>query len=224
MGISKALTYRIALLLLLGIIVSLQATGPVYSATVKKPSPPPVDTRQFFDEQTDVDLTNCGKKFNEEPANTTVLYKDLVRKIQVKLSYNARWGSEKYKIKPYYYTAASPQDNQPAELAFGPLIASGEAMSCYIKWNLSFEPPRSAKGIMKGLVSQGKEDFYIQPRLRTINGLSVISYAGAGSLSGDSHVIVIGKKYNYHFSTLDDLENDFFPTMEKIIKTIKLVN
>lgn len=220
----KIRSHRIVGFLVFGVIfISQTFASSVYSASAKRPAVPPVDNRKFFESKTDIDLPGCGQDFNEDRSNTTSTYKNKAKGIQLDLPYNRRWGSDKYKIHPYYYSEASLQDDQPARISFGPLIPSGEAMACFIKWGFDFESHESAAVVMRRLARENKDNFYIQPKLRRVNGLSVISYAYNGSLSGDAHVIVIGKKYNYHFSTTDDIKEDFFPTMEKVIKTVKLI-
>jgi hypothetical protein len=165
-----------------------------------------------------------GEKFNTDPPNTTVSYFNIDKGISFQIPYNPKWGTEKYKIPPYY--------EYENKVLFGPMFIF-EAGSLPRACSMEFLPRRSAEEVIVSL-----EKFVVEERAYkvmegipretiikdTINGLPVVKYMQYDTLLGATpYIEVIGKKYNYKFSCFWIPEISKMEFIEDIIKTIQLI-
>jgi hypothetical protein len=196
-----------------------------------------------WDEQIDNPI-NLGEKFNTDPPTAKVLYTDPEKGILLHLPYNPKWGTEKYKILPYYKESCPIREmmeeiygNIICEdgISFGP-PAFYETIyevpkTYFIKYlnTLVFLPARNSEEIKTSLryFQKGKgrgvgggvlEETVVED---TINNILVVRYTYFRSDGVEFPMIeVCGKKYNYLF-ICDFCGKEEWKITEEVIGSLK---
>lgn len=183
------------------------------------------DSRRLLDkekwEETSYYTEELGKEFNTDPPNTTVLYSNPIKGISLRVPYNPKWGTEKYKIPPYY--------QYEDWISFGPMFIF-EAGSFPRACSISFSLVRSAEEVMSEVEKEAETSTPLDGVQKEtiaqeiINDIPVVKYILADSLTGDTpYVEVIGKKYNYRFSCFWIPGVSEMEFLEDTVKTIQFV-
>lgn len=176
-----------------------------------------------------------GHPFNFDSPSTTVLYSNSAKGISLSLPYNPKWGTEKYKIPPYYeheynYFYYYTGKVVPG-ITFGP-ITGWHGGSIPRIFNIEFVPARSAEefiAFLEEVTTRFPEAGTQQETItRTkIGDFEAIRYLHAGELVGEiPEIEIIGKKYNYHFWCICYLmnnEEEALKILEETIKTIQFI-
>ena len=193
--------------------------------------PDPADKRILITPAIAAQQTTC-MSFNGDAADTLVEYSNPEKGVAFKIPYNPKWGDEKYRINPYDEIESgvtwNPYDQTEPGITFGSIFTGLEGCG-WIRWfYLGFEKTQPADAVLKELndpkkyaySAAGQGDVF-RPIKKTINGLEVVEFQ-ADDMCGPHGVIVIGKKYNYHFSAacyLDQGLNIF----EQMVKTMEVL-
>ncbi|KKQ51043.1 MAG: hypothetical protein US70_C0024G0015 [Parcubacteria group bacterium GW2011_GWD2_38_11] len=186
-----------SIIAILGVVVVILIGTTVYFATLNKVSQPvatapnvqadnrilltPQNTSQYFTGTS----TDCKETFNFEPADINILYTDDTRGLSFDVPFNKNWGNKKYKFNSF--------DLENDGLSFGP-ASLFEGCSVIRSYSLKFKP---AQSVEKAIAEIEKG---ITPITTKIDDLTVIKYVQA-DMCTNSFIEVIGKKYNYLFST-----------------------
>lgn len=141
-------------------------------------------------------------------------YQNLEKGIILDLIYNPRWGSEKYKILPYYEEANI--------LRFGP-IGVFEGCSWVRPYLMEFLPKRSPEEIISDYQKGLMAETFSSPMKEIVYGFTVVKYTEGGLCSSPTTEI-IGKKYNYKLQSICGSDDEDFSLHKEIIKSIKLID
>ena len=163
----------------------------------------PQNTSQYFTSST----TACDEAFNDDTANSQIAYNNDEKGIQFEIPFNQNWGSKKFKLNPF--------DLNNNNLSFGSMSIF-EGCSTIRSYSLDFKPAMPAEKVVIE-IEKG-----ITPITTKINDLTVIKYVQA-DMCTNSFMEVIGKKFNYLFSTscgVDAVKDS--QNLENIIKSVKL--
>ncbi len=167
-------------------------------------------------------LSLCKEKLNFDEPNTSVIYRNSEKSISFEIPYNTHWGTVDYKISPYDDEPRATNSYVPNTTGYGMInfgrLTGADGCSWQREITMWFLSPKSANSILLDLKSDPMLVQMGEPSIVSINGLEVVKYTDYGYSSYPTF-IVIGKKYNYAFSSgyveFDDLE--------KIVKTVKLI-
>jgi len=194
-----------------------------------------------WDEQFDNPI-DLGEKFNTDPPTTKVLYSNSEKGISLYLPYNPKWGTEKYKILPYYLEESCPREIDiiyngslcEGGISFAPPAFFGTRQipkDYFVDYmnEMFFLPARNAEEITASLYySKGGPPHAPDPGVLkntvtkdTINNISVVKYTFIGP-DVSPIIEVIGKKYNYLFTCSLCKEEDR-EIGEEVIRTIKFI-
>ena len=170
-------------------------------------------------------VTTTCPVVNTDPADAMVTYTNSDKGISFAIPYNAHWGYADAPLSAFSNHDAS--DTSPlGYVLFGPPTSAtteGLGNSCDLvqSYDLAFFPSRSAADAVKTIEGRGT-DVVPNTSVRTINGLTVVQYKDVG-LCNYPTMEVIGKKYNYSFTTScggDPTEE--WKYLETIVNSIKL--
>lgn len=190
------------------------------------PTPTAVDNRilltpetilRYCDIGNPATLNRCGnEQFNYDPPTTTVTYTNAAKGIKFEVPYNPKWGNDTFRINPY--------DEAPDGVYFGP-IGQGEGGGWgRMNETLIFEPAQSADRTIAELNSKEGEFFTNKPYQATVDGKTVVKYS-ISTLGDFFGMVVIGPKYNYHFTYWGDATNPnkYFGELENIVRTVEFI-
>lgn len=154
---------------------------------------PSNDTRAFLSDEARTAVGACRGSVNTDPATHWVAYHNPKSGIMMKLPYNPKWGTEQHKIYVY--------EEGPDALTFGPVIG-WEGCSLSRLYFMYFRPPKDFDATMaeikeKSLIGE-PTILHIVPNVPT-----VVKYVENGFVAF-THYIVLGRKYNYEFTTFGD--------------------
>lgn len=164
-------------------------------------------------------------ELNTDPADTTAMYTNDDKGISFTIPYNEKWGSPG-RPSPAFTEHAPTDTERLGYVLFGPPTSGAEqglGTDCdpIQFYDLTYLPARTAASAVHTIESRGTE---VVPNttVRTINGLTVVQYTDAGLCSYPT-MEVIGKKYNYSFTTSCGMdEEDEVTYLENIVKSVKL--
>lgn len=229
LNIGNLTVYRYAVEMLNG-SSEYETIGPNNNIVVKGVSEEGMQTifgsLKFFEPSKRIVVTNefarnnseklCEEKFNTDPANTTVVYRDEMAGFEVKVPYNEKWGNDKYSVAPHeqYKNAGIRGEG----FIFGPVHTRWEEGGCggARKIHLSVVPVKSAAEIVQSNVGEPK------PVLMNINGLTVAKINDFGMCT-DWAYEVAGKKHNYRLDASCGSDEEYI-MIEQLLKTFTLIN
>jgi hypothetical protein len=186
---------------------------------------------------------DLGEKFNTDPPTTKVLYTNPEKGVLLHIPYNPKWGTEKYKILPYYKVPCPDEHIMEVigsvceeGIEFGPpgfYETIREVPKVYYVDYLNhmyFLPARNAEEVVASLYyfkgGMGKGEVGVLEGTvakDTINNIPVVKYT-IFSFIGEYPVIeVIGKKYNYLFICFSYCDEMVLKTAEEIIGSIEFI-
>lgn len=190
------------------------------------PTPTAVDNRilltpatilQYCDIGNPATLNRCGnEQFNYDPPTTTVTYTNAAKGIKFEVPYNPKWGNDTFRVNPYDETANG--------VDFGP-IGQGEGGGWgRMNEQLIFEPAMSADRVIADLNAKEGEFFTNKPYQAKVDDKTVVKYS-MSALGDFFGMIVIGSKYNYHFTYWGEATNPnkYFGELENIVKTVEFI-
>ena len=180
-------------------------------------APAASDSRQLISSQTEYEqkviLDTFLGKFNTSPATTTFIYNNIQKGIEVLLPWNPLWGTKDHKIAQYEMVKNS------SEIRFGFMDVCGEGAGClWRQFSLTFLPAKTLAEEKKDRISTDT----VAQEVLNINGMTVLNVADEGLCAAHT-LTVIGKKYNYDFSSACGLSEEGLAQLKKIIATMKFV-
>lgn len=177
----------------------------------------PETVLQYCDIGNPATLNRCGnEQFNYDPPTTTVTYTNAARGLTFQIPYNPAWGNATFRVNPYDETASG--------INFGP-IGQGEGGGWgRINEQMTFEPAQSADQTIANLNSKEGEFFTNRPYQAKVGDKTVVKYS-MSALGDFFGMIVIGPKYNYHFTYWGDASDPtkYFGELENIVKTVEFI-
>lgn len=193
------------------------------ATATERQSPIPSDGRVLLTKENKSryrrDDASCDNEFNTDAATMVIPYVNREKGISFTVPYNPAWGNEKFRINPY----EEVQGDLSYHVEYGPLVVF-EGCGWDRTNSVSFSEPKSASAYIAELKAENDypESYSLPPTIVHINGLEVVKYMTDGFCSYPT-MVVIGKKHNYSFGPICGGKEDF-PTLEKTIKTIKLLD
>ncbi|MBD3299920.1 MAG: hypothetical protein GF347_01060 [Candidatus Moranbacteria bacterium] len=158
--------------------------------------------RGCFDENGDFDFDN----FNNDQADSFLKYLNEEKGIAFRVPYNNRWGNNECTVKPYLETDKG--------IVFGnPLDQAGTD-----KYVLNFEEYQSPDSIKEEFSKEGYASLVHNFKETEMGDLKLITWEEDFFELNYYKVMIIGRDYNYSFSTLAQNKNDLL----EIVRTVDL--
>jgi hypothetical protein len=165
---------------------------------------------------------SCNEDWNFDKPTEQVGYTDKAKGIEFAVPYNPKWASTNYRLEPY--------EVDGDDVYFGNL-SGGEGCGLGRGYYMHYDELKSSQQIIDDLKQDQNYLFFkdnpilMKPRVVDVNGLQVVEYLynNAGLCSEPTYIIV-GKKFNYVFT--NECTADIWPDtlLEKVIKTVKLID
>lgn len=181
--------------------------------TTTSPTPTAGDPRMLWTANSNV--SGCEVKFNVDKPDTTVKYSNSEFGIEMMIPFNARWGTDKYRVNPF-------EERGGSEAIFGP-VSGFEGCGWVRQFSMSTGPQRTAAQIVKEFNDAKDEYTSSIAEQFTINGITAVRYEQTG-LCDQARLVLIGKKYNYHFySMCAGLKDPGYADLIKVAETVKFI-
>ncbi len=151
--------------------------------------------------------------FSTLDTTATTTYTNREKDIEFSLPYNPELGFPKYRLNPY--------DEYNGEVFFGSIYAIGEGCGSWVSGTtkLKFLPAETLQETLSRLEKMSDDSEYgYEIKVLSIGGKTVVEYLNNLMCDGGG-TIIIGKKYNYEFSSRCGLATD-----KNIIKSIKFIS
>lgn len=149
-------------------------------------------------------------KWNFDPPNTYVTYNSTDKDFSFQVPYNANWGNDQIKLKPYEVT-------KDGSVYFGNVGVGCEG-GCGMSRDehVYTQAAQNADAVIADLNKNYWDGGFAQKPIKVnLGSLQVVEYE-YGELGTQKYVIVIGKKFNYVF-TADNFE---IKDLEQVAKTV----
>ncbi len=163
----------------------------------------------------------CTEKFNYDEPNSTTTYSNTKWGISFGVPYNVNWGNSKYRIDPYEEIEVNNKYNNDvlSAISWG-YISGGEGCSWGRQYFVDIKSKKSAEDLMTSMKPDNLPYDIFHAKIETINNLQVVKYSTA-DMCAYYYIVVIGKKYNYEFTSSC---NGSFDDVEPVVKTVKLLD
>jgi hypothetical protein len=141
--------------------------------------------------------------WNTDESTTTISLERPDKGFSVIIPYNSSWGNSDCQLSPY------GEDENTVRFGFAGVFEGGGA----IRFNsMILAPARSASQTMTTIMERQRPDREqgilppgMEPRIITVNGNTAVEYFDGG-FCGQTSYEVIGKKFNYVFSSTCDVD------------------
>lgn len=198
-----------------------QDNNQVVPTDILQPTTVPADNRILLTLENER-LYNSGTtteerciKFNTDPANTYVNYRNQDKGLSIEMPFNQKWGNDQYRIDPYEVVA----ENQRVHFSY---VMPLEGCSWYRPEYLTFLPQKSLTESIQEIESEFEGDCRVTTQVIVINEMDVIKYEPPCGMAYFVYYRVIGEKFNYElFSSFNQPER--VTELENMIKTIKFI-
>ncbi len=157
----------------------------------------------------------CDEKFHTAPANATVRYSNSKKGIAFDVPYNLNWGSDKFRIAPYFEYEDLIQFGQ---------MGIFDACIWSRPYTMHLREKKSAEEVVSYIQESDPPALIpVPPTTIELNGLTVVRYATSGMCTYPA-LQIIGEKHNYEFvlHCSADIEADL-EYLENIVKSAELL-